>query len=248
MAADKKILEQIDSLQKTVKILVFIVLLLFLATGALFYKDYVRSGETDRAAAAAQANGEPQEQFPLLEEYPKLEKSDHVRGNPNAKYLLIEYSDYECPFCKRFDATVKQLMEENKDLAYVYRHYPLDSLHSQARDEAIAAECVARLGGEDAFWVFNDIIYEVTPSNDGLNLAELPKYAENAGVSAAEFMACYENKETKNIVEEQFQSGVKYGINGTPGSFLINTKAKKAVLIPGALPIEQIRLALEKIQ
>ena len=90
----------------------------------------------------------------------KLKDSDHIRGDKGAQAYLIEYSDFECPFCVRFHPTAQQLKDEyGNDLAWVYRHYPLDQLHPQARPAALASECVAEIGGEEAFWKFADEVF-----------------------------------------------------------------------------------------
>lgn len=91
-----------------------------------------------------------------------------ARGNLKAKISLIEYSDFECPFCKRFHATMQQVMAANGDnVRWVYRQFPLDSLHQKARTEALASECA---GEQGKFWEFTDSIFKVTPSNDGMDI------------------------------------------------------------------------------
>ncbi len=96
----------------------------------------------------------PQEQASQL---PSVSEQDHVKGERGAKVKLIEYSDYECPFCVRFHPTAQQVLDEyGNDLAWVYRHFPLDQIHPRARPAAEASECVAELGGEEAFWDFTD--------------------------------------------------------------------------------------------
>ena len=88
--------------------------------------------------------------------------ADHILGNPQAPVKVIEFSDLECPFCKRFHPTMKQIIEEyGKDsrVAWVYRHFPLDSLHSRARKEAEASECAAELGGNEKFWAYIDPLF-----------------------------------------------------------------------------------------
>jgi len=89
-----------------------------------------------------------------------VRKDDHVRGSSNPQVYLIEYSDYECPFCVRFHPTAQKLIDDYKEAAWVYRHYPLDQLHPNARRAAEASECVTELGGNDAFWKFTDEIYK----------------------------------------------------------------------------------------
>lgn len=95
-------------------------------------------------------------------------KTEVVRGNTSAKISLIEYSDFECPFCKQFHATMQQVMANNeKNVKWVYRHFPLDSLHQQARTEANMAECAHEQG---KFWEFTDSVFKVTPSSDGMDI------------------------------------------------------------------------------
>ncbi|MCI0542492.1 thioredoxin domain-containing protein [bacterium] len=97
---------------------------------------------------------------------------EHILGNPNAEIFIIEYSDLECPFCKRFHETMKQAMEQyGKDgqVAWVYRHFPLDAIHNKARKEAEATECAGELGGNDMFWKYTNKLMEITPSNNQLD-------------------------------------------------------------------------------
>lgn len=92
--------------------------------------------------------------------FPKMKDSDHVKGDRSAKVAFIEYSDFQCPFCQRFHPTVQQITKEYaRDVAYIYRHYPLDQIHPYARPAAVASECVAEIGGEEAFWKFADLAF-----------------------------------------------------------------------------------------
>ena len=81
---------------------------------------------------------------------------DNIKGSPDAPIKIVEYSDFDCPFCSRFHASMNQVIENNDDVAWVYRHLPLDQLHPNARTVATISECVAELGGNDAFWTFTD--------------------------------------------------------------------------------------------
>jgi len=84
---------------------------------------------------------------------------DYVLGNRLGRYVLFEYSDYDCPFCSSFHATAKQFVENNADVAWVYRQFPLDSLHPNARAKSEAALCAGQVGGNDAFWAFTDAMF-----------------------------------------------------------------------------------------
>ena len=111
---------------------------------------------------------------------------DHIFGDQNALVKIVEYSDTECPFCKRFHQTMRRIMVTygaDGRVAWVYRHLPLSQLHAQAPVEAHAAECADEIGGNNAFWKYINILFDITPSNDGLDLAQLPVIAQDAGLT-----------------------------------------------------------------
>ena len=88
-------------------------------------------------------------------EVPALAADDRYLGNINADVVIIEYSDIDCPFCKRFHPTMERIAQEyGSKIAWVYRHFPLDSLHPEARTKAEATECVAQLAGNEVFWKY----------------------------------------------------------------------------------------------
>ncbi len=95
-----------------------------------------------------------------LADLPAVDDTDHVRGNPEAKITIIEYSDFDCPFCSRFHSTMLQVLEAyNGQVKWVYRDFPLPQLHPNAPKLAEAAECVASQNGKEAFWNFADAYY-----------------------------------------------------------------------------------------
>jgi len=100
-----------------------------------------------------------------------ITETDHVLGSKNAKVVLMEYSDTECPFCARFHATLHQIKTEYGDkVTWVYRHFPLTQLHPKAPKEAEALECAKVLGGDDMFWKYTDLLYGKTKSNNSLDI------------------------------------------------------------------------------
>ena len=99
---------------------------------------------------------------------------EHILGNANAKIVIVEYSDLECPFCKVFHNTMHQVVEKsNGDVAWVYRQYPIPQLHPKAFHEAEATECAWEQGGNKAFWKYIDKLFEITTSNNGLDESRL---------------------------------------------------------------------------
>ena len=173
--------------------------------------------------------------------------SDHILGNPNAKVIIVEYSDTECPFCKSFHPTLSKIMNEyGKDgkVAWVYRHFPLP-FHSRAPHEAEATECANKIGGNSKFWEYLDRIYEITPGNNQLDPAELPKIAKFIGLDEVAFNKCLSGGEMKAIVESNLQSGIKAGVQGTPFSIiLVNNKVIDT--INGAQPYEVVKTQFQQ--
>ncbi len=182
----------------------------------------------------------------LAEKITQVNDQDHIQGSRDAKVFLIEYSDPECPYCKKFHLTAQQLVDEYKgQVAWVYRHFPLDMLHTKARAEAEAMECAGELGGEEAFWTFNDKLYEITPSNNGLDLDKLPQLASQIGLDVGKFKECLAAKRYKDKVEDNYQGGSAAGVTGTPGNFVINSQGD-AWFVPGAVSLELLKKTIDQ--
>jgi hypothetical protein len=96
-------------------------------------------------------------------EVPPVEQGEHILGNiSTAKVILIEYSDFECPFCARFHPILEKIVSEsNGNIAWVYRQFPLVQIHQHALERAIASECIAKLKGNDAFWKYADLLFKI---------------------------------------------------------------------------------------
>ena len=172
-------------------------------------------------------------------ELPPVTDADHVTGNKNAAVTVIEYSDYECPFCERFHPSVQQVLKEFGDkVRVVYRHFPLDSIHQKARPFAEASECIAKLKGNDAFWKFTDTVFSRGGAG-AMTLEDLPKLAKDLGVGEKAFSDCQKSDDAKKRVENQYQGGITAGVRGTPGSFINGTE------VPGAVPYEQLKQMVE---
>lgn len=177
----------------------------------------------------------------------KVSTADHILGNPNAKLLLVEYSDTECPYCKMFHATLQKMMAEygsNGKVAWVYRHFPIDQLHPKARKEAEATECANELGGPAKFWEFTNMIYEKTPGNNGLDAAQLPVFAKAVGLDVNAFNACLSSGKYAAKVEADYQDAVKSGGRGTPHSIIVSRDGTKTP-VQGAYPYEQLKSIID---
>lgn len=196
-------------------------------------------------AILLKGNSGPIEKTSTLFQGRPISREDHILGNQNAKIIVVEYSDLECPFCKSFHNTMHRVVNEsNGDVAWVYRHYPIPQLHAKAFREAEATECAFEQGGNDAFWKYTDRIFEITPSNDGLEESELSKIAEYAGLDKTVFNNCLDSGKFRDKVQADVDDGIKAGVNGTPSSFVLK-KGKVVDTFPGALPYAEI---MQKIQ
>lgn len=177
------------------------------------------------------------------------QKSDHILGNSDAEITIIEYSDTECPFCKKFHETMTQIMDEygkTGKVKWIYRHFPLDMLHSKSRKEAEATECATELGGNIKFWEYINRLYAITPSNDGLDPSELTKIAEYAGLDKNKFEECLKSGRHAQDVENDLQDGMSAGIQGTPSSIVISKKGEKFPL-NGYVPFQQLKVAIDQL-
>lgn len=180
---------------------------------------------------------------------PIAKERDHILGNPDAEVSIIEYSDFECPFCKRFHLTAHQLVEAfDGRVNWVYRHFPLGFHNPAAQKEGEASECAAELGGNEAFWRFTDTVYETTPSNGkGLSPAAMVSIAENIGIDGKAFSECFESGRHAARVQEDFEEGSSIGITGTPGNILRNNKSGEVLSRSGARPFESLKADLEQL-
>jgi len=177
---------------------------------------------------------------------PVSKTRDHIRGNPDAPVSLIEYSDFECPYCRRFHDTAKQIVQKyGGKVNWVYRHFPLDFHNPAAQREAEASECAAELGGNEAFWKYTDLIYKRTSSNGkGVPEAELPGMATSIGLDMSKFVECLASGRKSVRVKEDLAEGSAIGINGTPGNILRNNRTGAVVTRHGAQPIQQFTGAI----
>ncbi len=157
--------------------------------------------------------------------------TDHILGNPNADFFLVEYSDIECPFCKRYhDEVLTRLKAEYKDndrVSFVFRHFPLDApftreLHPTATEEAIAAECVADLVSNDAFFTYVSSLFGDTTTGqlrDDALLNRLSELAVQVGAEKVAFENCYAAQDLTKV-QADFNDGRDGGVEGTPTIFV----------------------------
>jgi protein-disulfide isomerase len=150
------------------------------------------------------------------------------KGPADAKVTIVEFSDFQCPYCARSVATIDQVLAKYPaDVRLVYRHLPLDSIHPHARGAAEASACAEEQG---LFWPYHDKLFQ---NNKKLAKEDLLRYAGEAGLDAAKFQVCVEERRFQAKVESDLQAARAVGISGTP-AFVVN-----GVLLSGAQPAEE---------
>ncbi len=174
-------------------------------------------------------------------------QEEHVLGDlTTAKVVIVEYSDTECPFCKRFHETMHTVLSDsNGKVAWVYRHFPIEQLHSKAPREALATECAWEQGGNETFWAYTDEIYNQTGSNDTLPEIALTNIASDLNLDINKFQNCLKTEGYKEKVDAQILSGQNLGVEGTPSSFVL-VNGLVVDTIKGALPYASVMSQIKK--
>ena len=207
-----------------------------LISGTLWYTRNPEKGFEEEANLAAQADTSENQENPPI----SITENDHVRGNKDAKVLVVIFSDLECPYCKYMHTVMQQaVLEYGDQIRWVHKHFPLDSRHPKARKEAEATECAAELGGNEKFWEYLDTVFERTPSNNGLDLSLLPTIAEDIGLDKAAFQECLNSGRQAEKVQADYTEGMRIGVQGTPAVFVGDE------FINGAIPIEELKKIID---
>jgi len=207
---------------------------------------YIKKQQQAQAAARAQEEKVAAEKAKNVR---RVSARDHIYGDPHAPVSLIEYSDFECPFCKRFHSTAKEIIDSSGGkVNWVYRHFPLSIHNPGAQKQAEASECASRLGGNQAFWKFADAIYARTHSNgNGFPLAQLGPLAKEIGLDEKQFQECIDSGKQVSRVQEDVDEATQLGITGTPANILLHNKTGEVALKLGAHPAEAVRADVDRL-
>jgi protein-disulfide isomerase len=156
-----------------------------------------------------------------------------ARGNPKAPVKIVEFSDYECPYCKKGEEAVAQVMKEYGDRVQLYyRDFPLP-FHKNARNAALAANCASAQG---KFWEYHGKLFAI----DELSTEKMKATAGDLGLDQAKFNACFDNQEFKAAVDKDMEDGQSVGVTGTP-TFFVNGR-----VLTGAQPFEAFKEVIEE--
>ena len=166
----------------------------------------------------------------------EISDDDHIRGNPNAPVSVIEFSDFECPFCARLHPPLSRLVDENDDVNWIYRHFPLSTIHSRALASSHASECVAALGGNDAFWEFADTIFG---DQNSLGTALYEETATRVGIPLEDFRSCTKGQDHRKDIQDDLREVQQVGGQGTPHAIVVNNRGE-ALPFSGALDYDTV--------
>ena len=168
-------------------------------------------------------------------------ESDPSKGALDAPVTIVEYSDFQCPFCARFaSGAYTQIIDDYIDTGLVriiYKDFPLDGIHPLATPAAVAANCIAQELGDDTFFDFHDVLYQRQESFTPQNIRD---WALDAGLSAEQFDACNESDDFVAEIQDDLQEGSRFGVTGTPTFFINGQK------LVGAQPYQAIKTVIDR--
>lgn len=177
-----------------------------------------------------------------------IQPDDHVLGDRSARITLIEYSDYECPYCRQLYATAHRVVRHYEGkVNWVYRHFPLSIHNPGAETAAVGAECAAELGGNAAFWAYGDRIFQRARSAGGFPIGELVPLAAAIGLDQARFKSCLDSGRTLAAVRADVAEGRQAGVTGTPANFVQDNATGAVIPMMGARPYEQFARVIDQL-
>lgn len=223
--------------------------------GVLSPKSTSKATGTNGQAAGTTTQSPPQQTVPQGNTVKVSIDDDPVMGDPEAPVTLIEFSDFECPFCKRsFDEMLPQLKNEyvgTGKVKFVYRDFPLSFHDPLATQEALAATCAREQGGDEVFFKYHDEIFKRTQSNgNGMPKSELYNIASDIGLDDSAFRNCLDSEKYKGEVSQDIIDGTNAGVTGTPGWFVGKTTSNGIIdgqLIIGAQPFSVFVPVIERL-
>lgn len=166
-----------------------------------------------------------------------ITSDNHIKGNINAPVTLVEFSDFECPFCVRHVPTIERILSEYKDsVRLVYKHYPLSGIHPNAQKAAEASECASDQG---KFWEYHDKLFANQPT--GLSVQKFKTWAVELGLNATQFNNCLDSSKYEKKVKDDLTEGSAKGVDGTPATFV------NGEIVSGAVPFETFKEKIDKI-
>ena len=184
------------------------------------------------------------QQLPANVNVPAPNANDHIVGSLSAPIVLVEYSDFQCPYCQMVYPTLKQIVDgSNGQIAWVYREFPLTSIHPQAQPAALAAECISHELGNDAFWKFADTIFADQTKMSPAYYAQL---AAQLGANPTTFASCVSSGKYQSVLDQGTQEAESNGGNGTPFTVVVGNGVQ--VPVSGAQPLANFEAVINTVK
>jgi len=197
---------------------------------------YLEQGKApEEVAQATPPAGVPEEEGAVLgeEEAARLAEAGPVKGDPEAPITIIEFSDFQCPFCAQIQTTLDQIFDTyGDDVKLVFRHYPLP-FHENAESAALASMCANE---QDNFWEYHDLLFE---NQEDMTMTNLKKWAADLGLDAEKFNSCLDNQSYKEEINKDIGDAQAVGVSGTP-AFFVNGQR-----LVGAQPFEAFKAVID---
>ena len=217
--------------------------------------DVITKSDLDNAISKLESKIESVQQAPSQAPSQPLQPvkisldDDPIRGDPNAPITIVEFSDFQCPFCARFHTqTLPAILEEYIDAGkvnLVYRDFPLESIHPNALPAAVAAECANEQG---KYWEYHDMLFETQNGWSRLSseavISTFSEYAGEVGLEQEQFDSCLESGKYLEEVKNDLSDGRAYDITGTPGFFIGNDEIG-FVKLSGAQPFDSFKQVID---
>lgn len=211
--------------------------------GSLVFLGMQMSGSSDGAADVADAPTAPPPALEITASVDELIDDDAMLGDADAPLTLIEFSDYECPFCKRHATQtmpdIKKNYIDTGKLKLVFRDYPL-GFHSNAVPAALAAECARDQKGDEAYFEMHDKLFSGELSSE-----IYAEYAGELGLDMTAYNDCVDSGKFTDEINADMAAGTKYGVRGTPGFVLTDGETNKS--IKGAQPYANFQQAFDAL-
>lgn len=173
---------------------------------------------------------------------------NHIYGKEDARFTLVEYSDTECAYCKRYHSSPKAVVDSSNGLVnWQWKHLPLPMHNPVATVQAQAAECVSRIAGNRAFWVWLNQVFDETKGN-GQGAGDLALLAQSIGIDIDKFVSCVNSGKFRDKVADDIQSAKELGVNSTPVTFIVDNHTGQSITLRGVTVPEAIASAIKRMK
>lgn len=176
--------------------------------------------------------------------------SEPLYGNPDAEFTIIEFSDYECPYCAKFHEVPKKIVDSYKgQVNWAFKHFPLGFHNPAAKKAAIYSECLKRNVGNRAFWAFSDMYFSKSQLNGkGIANDGLRELALTSGIEPGALDQCVGDPQIEQYVDNDMAFGQKYGVSGTPGVFVLHNPSSRVQQVGGYVGPDKIVQAMNMMK